>query len=580
MNHFIKKCLTYLKKYHIQLSLTGIFLLLTAISVANSYFSAQPTELYLIPAEEEPAATPSNLLSKQVPVTEAATSSNVWEPRIDQLNLAYYVSSSEDKSFDEALSASAVEDSEREASNLAEKAFRQLMIQDSQWMSSIYHIVDTTPENLAVHLGFSRESILGKYNPGEKNHDPKNPNTWTIPAFKDIRMTAVNGDGNAISPYSNIQEIMSMASVYTYYQGADNYELFLSYANRLWNMSHSYKIQISDVYECSGCIEEELLENDFTVSETEASSLESEEAHSEVSETEAPTSAVIEAGSFRKSLNAEEKETEIEEEETNESCESSSEYASPSNSKISYSCPGHVDLIIHMKIHGFDEKNNLFSLDNFTSAASKKPSLSEFPDWEGWTDSNKNAAITLSQKDWFQEYGLTVSGISIGQPLSSAEIKEYINRLPENISQKRRDIIQFALQSVGKVPYYWGGKSAGPGYEPNQFGTIIASDSKGRILKGLDCSGWINWVYWSATGERLPYESTAGLISCGTPIDRSELQPGDIIIRTGEEGHVIMFLGWTEDGKIIGIHESSGTDNNVCITVRDVHWPYYMKLVE
>ena len=52
------------------------------------------------------------------------------------------------------------------------------------------------------------------------------------------------------------------------------------------------------------------------------------------------------------------------------------------------------------------------------------------------------------------------------------------------------------------------------------------------------------------TGNRLPYESTAGLAACGTPISRSELQPGDIVLHTGTDAHVIMFLRWTADGKI------------------------------
>lgn len=244
-------------------------------------------------------------------------------------------------------------------------------------------------------------------------------------------------------------------------------------------------------------------------------------------------------------------------------------------------CPGHVDLIIHMKIHGLSEQNSLFSIDSFQETNALADSLGEDSSgWKGWTDTNKAAAIALSQQDWFEKYGLTVSGISTGVPLTSSEIQAYMAELPLTLSQTRRDLIEFALQSVGKVPYYWGGKASGPDYEPNGFGTIISPDYKGRILKGLDCSGWINWVYWSVTGNRLPYESTAGLAACGTPISRSELQPGDIVLHTGTDAHVIMFLRWTADGKIQCIHESSGPVNNVCVSVRDANWPYYRRLIE
>ena len=66
-------------------------------------------------------------------------------------------------------------------------------------------------------------------------------------------------------------------------------------------------------------------------------------------------------------------------------------------------------------------------------------------------------------------------------------------------------------------------------------------------MKGLDCSGWISWVYWSALGRRLPAESTDGLIGCGAAVAREDLKPGDIIVRLGEEGHVVMFLAWDLD---------------------------------
>lgn len=63
-------------------------------------------------------------------------------------------------------------------------------------------------------------------------------------------------------------------------------------------------------------------------------------------------------------------------------------------------------------------------------------------------------------------------------------------------------------------------------------------------------------------------------------IGRNELQPGDIVIRTGEGAHVIMFLGWTEDGRIRCIHESSAGVNNVTVSVRDANWPYYIRILD
>ena len=470
------------------------------------------------------------------------------------------------------------------------------MTQDQEWSSSIYGCSDISPENMAAQLGLPRETVIGKYNPNDEHHNPEDPSTWTINSLKDIRMTVPDGDGRSISPYSNVLEIMSMANVYTYYYGADNVSLFLSYARQLWEASHSYQLNISDIYYCSGCISEDDQKRELEQLRTEAmeeEGIDASEASSSSEENTAfetgtPSSAVIEVGKFRAAQKSAA---------TASNSFSFMEEASPSNASV-YEisslqketdqenseltvCPGHVDLIIHMKIHGLSEQNSLFSIDSFQETNALADPLGEDSSgWKGWTDTNKAAAIALSQQDWFEKYGLTVSGISTGVPLTSSEIQAYMAELPLTLSQTRRDLIEFALQSVGKVPYYWGGKASGPDYEPNGFGTIISPDYKGRILKGLDCSGWINWVYWSVTGNRLPYESTAGLAACGTPISRSELQPGDIVLHTGTDAHVIMFLRWTADGKIQCIHESSGPVNNVCVSVRDANWPYYRRLIE
>ena len=61
---------------------------------------------------------------------------------------------------------------------------------------------------------------------------------------------------------------------------------------------------------------------------------------------------------------------------------------------------------------------------------------------------------------------------------------------------------------------------------------------------------------------------------------RSQLKPGDIIIRTGDEAHVIMFLAWEENGRILCIHESSGAANNVTVSSLDTNWEHYRKLLE
>lgn len=240
---------------------------------------------------------------------------------------------------------------------------------------------------------------------------------------------------------------------------------------------------------------------------------------------------------------------------------------------LAETCPGHADLHITAVISGLSNSDKgLFLLDSVGKE--------EVGSWQGWTEENKNYALQLAAQNWEEIYGFTMSPAFIMSPLSSEEINGYLKSLPENISEDRKVLIRYALSSVGRVPYYWGGKPSVFGYDGNHFGSLITPDRKGRSMKGLDCSGWINWVYWSALGKRLPCQGTGGLSSCGTAVNREDLQPGDIILKTGSEAHVVMFLKWEEDGTMKVIHESSAAVNNVTISTMTAQWPYYRKLID
>lgn len=238
-------------------------------------------------------------------------------------------------------------------------------------------------------------------------------------------------------------------------------------------------------------------------------------------------------------------------------------------------CPGHIDIYVTVRIRGIDDKNGLFSAD----AVGNDPQ--NFNDkWQGWTEDKIAEARALNSQDWLEEYGLSISSINLKNPLTSDEIQNYMNQLSGDVTDLRRSIIEFALNSVGKVPYYWGGKPVGAGYSANDFNTLISPDTRGRILKGLDCSGWVNWVYWSVTGQSLAGQSTGTLVGCGRKISRGELKPGDIIIRVGDDAHVVMFLCWAGDGDFYAIHETGGVINNVTVSKMTANWPYYRSLAD
>lgn len=633
----------------IQLMTAGIMLLLAAGPIAAAYFYVPPAAADVLPMQAEVLLETTGETEAPSTAGETAVEEEIYTPTPGELNLAYF--------YPEGADTSKLTES------FAGQAFKVLMTQDESWMGSIYDMADATPQQMASALGKSRSSVLGQYNYKDEQHDPKNPDSWTINSFKKVRLSFRNGDGQAVSAYSNVIDIMSMANLYTYFKGVEDYDLFLSYSQALWNKSHSYSVGISEIYYCDGCLDEDAEQREYEELEAEAraeeaagysltseyETAEPETVSDHTEHTAAETAAaVIVAGSTKRaeeetaagstetvpeadtetvpestsaviiagqantqtiqtavssadaladiSLSEEPHKAEAEAESSTASAEElveseavdpgqlDSDEATPSNAghtpslsaRSAIRCPGHVDLIVNAKVTGLKEENGLFKQD---SIGNDSAGIEE-NGWPGWNNNTKASARLLSSQDWFEKYGLSLSVISMRNPLTDAEIESYMNQLPADLSRTRKDLIHFALSSVGKVPYYWGGKPSAPNYAGNSFGTLAAPDDKGRVLRGLDCSGWINWVYWSVTGERLPYESTSGLAISGSRTTRSELKPGDIIVRTGTDAHVIMFLGWTVDGKIRCIHESSAGVNNVTVAIRDANWPYYRKLVD
>lgn len=421
--------------------------------------------------------------------------------------------------------------------SLGEEAAETLSRKDSAWLASIYQVGDESPEKVAKKLNIPDAPLKGL-------------------SFQKVNISFYNEDGKQISPQSNIQEIMSLANTYFYYAAPNDYDAFLSYANQLWESSHTVQYSISDIYYCDGSLEGNTVPLPETVPATPS------EAQPAVSEAEEETEASKEIGP---GFALKEKETASTEAETIEETEAPKQNP----------CPGHVDLHIKAVITGLsDSKKGLFSLD--TLGSEKNDSIQ----WPGWTEETKKYAASLAKQDWAEAYGLTLTPTFISNPLSYEEIQNYMDRLPDTLSQSRTKLIYYALSSVGRVPYYWGGKPACAGYERNNFGALAEPDEKGRTLKGLDCSGWISWIYWSAIQKRLSSESTSGLASLGTPIKREDLQPGDIILKTGDEGHVVMFLCWESDGNMTVIHESSALVDNLTVTKMSANWPYIRKLID
>ena len=156
-------------------------------------------------------------------------------------------------------------------------------------------------------------------------------------------------------------------------------------------------------------------------------------------------------------------------------------------------------------------------------------------------------------------YGTLGNGQMV--PLTDAELIAFVNA--QNCSPMRKHILTTALSLVGKVPYFWGGKSA-PGWNDAwntpRLVTSAGSPTTGTIRPfGLDCSGFTTWVFNTAVGVEIgagcngQYPNTYG-------ISAAELLPGDLGFLADDDGwgHVLIFAGYDAEGTRMWVHSSGG----------------------
>ena len=156
--------------------------------------------------------------------------------------------------------------------------------------------------------------------------------------------------------------------------------------------------------------------------------------------------------------------------------------------------------------------------------------------------------------------------------ISTEDAAALLRSLPANLSPERRAVIEKALTLVGKVNYFWGGKSLRIGWD-SRWGTIQQVTAAGSSTTGtyrpygLDCSGFVDWVFYNATGGDYIIGHGGGAHAQHTycnAISWEEAIPGDLVFYP-DDSHVGVVGGRDENGNLIIIHCASSA-NNVVIT--------------
>lgn len=128
---------------------------------------------------------------------------------------------------------------------------------------------------------------------------------------------------------------------------------------------------------------------------------------------------------------------------------------------------------------------------------------------------------------------------SPGPPLSYRGLTQsewdMIDKYLEGTTELRRNIVKTALSGVGN--------------------TFYSQQRREEKYNGTgnhaDCSSFVAWAY-NQGGKPMSVNIYTGVIATWTAIDKSELKPGDLLLKDGSRGlHVKIFIGWTTEGSAL-----------------------------
>lgn len=210
-------------------------------------------------------------------------------------------------------------------------------------------------------------------------------------------------------------------------------------------------------------------------------------------------------------------------------------------------------------------------------------------DSEGWTEYILHITISAKTADEmrtayaFTEYQnsaldelladrAALSALAGSLSISNADARAVLDALPTDLSPERRAVVETALTLYGKLTYFWGGKSLVLGWD-SRWGQLTKVTAAGSSTTGtyrpygLDCSGYVDWVFYNMSAGEYVIGHGGGAHAqhtyC-TSISWDEAQPGDLVFYPDDE-HVGIVCGRDESGGLLVIHCASGA-NNVVIT--------------
>ena len=185
----------------------------------------------------------------------------------------------------------------------------------------------------------------------------------------------------------------------------------------------------------------------------------------------------------------------------------------------------------------------------------------------------------LSVQDYIALYGADEEETAILEKYTSTKCRQLCaivtaskgfvrSEAGSDVSGERVSIVAAACSLIGKVGYFWGGKSYAIGWDDSWGSqmTVSAEGSKssGTVRSyGLDCSGFVAWSYYNGLGGKDAGigNHTTTQWNASEMVDSQSAKPGDLVFyhpaSAGDDNHVGIVVGVNDNGSLLVVHCSS-----------------------
>ena len=215
----------------------------------------------------------------------------------------------------------------------------------------------------------------------------------------------------------------------------------------------------------------------------------------------------------------------------------------------------------------------VFRMDGTANVLLSAKSYEDMADAYDMSARRKTFLYELMQPE-FQRTFASMTGNTAFFETSKEGLDELLDTLPDGTNVERKQVVETAFSLVGKISYVFGGKYNRLGWN-NEWGNANEAEEgeKVRISRdeGLDCSGFVSWVFINALGDpaalRVIGNGSSNQWAHSEAIGWDEGKPGDLAFYCApgqrQYNHVGVIVAVDDDGSYLVAHCSSVQDGVV-----------------